>query len=119
MNLAAVAAPAAPKIVFPVAEDFSSVAGVLGQNPFGGGLQITTPTENLVFGNPEELAGFQPGDVVQVTGRVSDSQVSFHMSGLNYDVAAAQAFTGVATLESGTGPRQLVYEAGRQVAAQG
>lgn len=108
------------RLTFPVTEDRTKLVGVLMRNRFGGGLQL----QNFVFGEPAALKGFQPGDVVEVSGRLSKNQISIHMSGYNYDVAAAQPFSGVALLKDltpndGPGDKRVLFENGKIVAAQG
>ena len=102
---------------YPGSEDQSTATGVLLMNGHGGGVEIG----NLVMGDAPALERFRIGDVVTVTGKLSDNQASLHQSGDNYDVAAGKLFTGTAlrqgtpSLFDGTADPNVQFKDGRIV----
>lgn len=112
------------RLTFPATDTFTKISGVLMRNHFGGGLELRAAGQDFVFGTPDVLKAFRVGDVIEVTGRISPLQNSIHQSGTNYDVAAAQAFSGSALLKDptpadGPGDKQVLFQDGKIFAAQG
>ena len=75
------------------APDYSWIVGRLEYSQIEGGfwvIRYENQTDKFggkfVLGNDSRLANFKSGDLVKITGRISDEQVSFYQSGTLYDL---------------------------------
>lgn len=81
------------------APDYSWVIGELEYNPTEGGFwQIRFGKENdsyhgkFVLGNHPKLSRFRHGDVVKITGKISEDQVSIFQAGTLYNLESIDLY---------------------------
>lgn len=81
------------------APDYSWVIGRLGYNPIEGGFwQIRFGKENdsyhgkFVLGKHPKLSSFRHGDLVKITGKISEDQVSIYQSGTLYNLESIDLY---------------------------
>lgn len=81
------------------APDYSWVIGKLEYNPIEGGFwQIRFGKESdlyhgkFVLGNQPQLSSFRHGDLVKITGKISQDQVSIYQAGTLYDLESIDLY---------------------------
>lgn len=81
------------------APDYSWVIGELEYNPIEGGFwQIRFGNESapyggkVVLGRDLRLANFKSGDLVKITGKISQDQVSIYQAGTLYDLESIDLY---------------------------
>lgn len=81
------------------APDYSWVIGRLEYNPVEGGFwQIRFDKENdsyhgkFILGNHPKLSPFRHGDLVKITGKISQDQVSIYQSGTLYNLESIDLY---------------------------
>lgn len=79
------------------APDYSWVIGELEYNPIEGGFwqirfgkQDDSYNGKFVLGNRPEFSRFRHGDLVKITGRIAQNQVSIYQAGTLYQIESIQ-----------------------------
>lgn len=82
---------------FDHAADYSWISGRIEHQDLEGGFWIIKYNEandkfggKFVLGNDPRLTNFQNGDIVKITGKISENQISIYQAGILYQLESIQ-----------------------------